>query len=134
MPRRGRKATRLRQSVVLRIGSLAVPARLIQRSFEPVFQLTCRDRKRLALQSDLLNAWALGIENVRCLTGDHPILGDHTEAKAVCDFDPVQLLKAASGLNQGRDMADHELESSPNFFLRAAVTPRQTPWNLRSSR
>ena len=115
------------QSAVLRIGSLAVSARLIERGLEPVYQLTCRDRNRLALQSDLLSAWALGIENVLCLTGDHPILGDHTEAKPVYDLDSVQLLKAASTLNQGHDMAGHELESAPSFFLGAVVTPAAEP-------
>jgi methylenetetrahydrofolate reductase (NADPH) len=115
------------QSAVLRIGSLAVSTRLIERGLEPVFQLTCRDRNRLALQSDLLSAWALGIENALCLTGDHPILGDHTEAKPVYDLDSVQLLKAASTLNQGHDMAGHELESMPGFFLGAVVTPAAEP-------
>jgi methylenetetrahydrofolate reductase (NADPH) len=115
------------QSAVLRIGSLAVSARLVERGLEPVYQLTCRDRNRLALQSDLLSAWALGVENVLCLTGDHPILGDHTEAKPVYDLDSVQLLKAASTLNQGHDMAGHELESVPSFFLGAVVTPAAEP-------
>ena len=115
------------QSAVLRIGSLAVSGKLVDRGMEPVFQLTCRDRNRLALQSDLLSAWALGIENVLCLTGDHPVLGDHPEAKAVYDLDSVQLLKAASTLNQGHDMSGHELESSPNFFLGAVVTPGAEP-------
>ena len=115
------------QSAVLRIGSLAVSGKLVDRGMEPVFQLTCRDRNRLALQSDLLSAWAMGIENVLCLTGDHPVLGDHTEAKAVYDLDSVQLLKAASTLNQGHDMAGHELESNPNFFLGAVVTPGAEP-------
>jgi methylenetetrahydrofolate reductase (NADPH) len=115
------------QSAVLRIGSLAVSARLIERGLEPIYQLTCRDRNRLALQSDLLSAWTLGIENVLCLTGDHPVLGDHTEAKPVYDLDSVQLLKAASTLNQGYDMAGHELESAPAFFLGAVVTPAADP-------
>jgi methylenetetrahydrofolate reductase (NADPH) len=115
------------QSAVLRIGSLAVSVRLVERGLEPVYQLTCRDRNRLALQSDLLSAWLLGIENVLCLTGDHPIVGDHTEAKPVYDLDSVQLLKAASTLNQGHDMAGHELESAPSFFLGAVVTPAAEP-------
>lgn len=115
------------QSAVLRIGSMAVSTRLIEQGLEPIYQLTCRDRNRLALQSDLLSAWALGIENVLCLTGDHPILGDHTEAKPVYDLDSVQLLKAASSLNQGYDMAGHELDSVPGFFLGAVVTPGAEP-------
>jgi len=115
------------QSAVLRIGSLAVSSKLVERHLEPIYQLTCRDRNRLALQSDLLSAWAMGIENVLCLTGDHPIMGDHTEAKPVYDLDSVQLLKAASTLNSGYDMSDHELESSPNLFLGAVVTPTVDP-------
>jgi len=115
------------QSAILRIGSLAVSARLVEQGLEPVYQLTCRDRNRLALQSDLLGAWALGIENVLCLTGDHPAMGDHAEAKAVYDLDSVQLLKAASTLNEGYDMAGHELESKPEFFLGAVVTPGAEP-------
>jgi methylenetetrahydrofolate reductase (NADPH) len=115
------------QSAVMRIGSLAVSAKLIERGLEPVFQITCRDRNRLALQSDLLSAWALGVENVLCLTGDHPTLGDHTEAKPVYDLDSVQLLQATSALNGGRDMSDHELESKPDFFLGAVITPAADP-------
>jgi 5,10-methylenetetrahydrofolate reductase len=115
------------QSAVVRVGSLAVSARLIGRGLEPVYQLTCRDRNRLALQSDLLSAGALGVENVLCLTGDHPVLGDHAEAKPVYDLDSVQLLRAASTLNEGHDMAGHELESVPDFFLGAVLAPGAEP-------
>jgi 5,10-methylenetetrahydrofolate reductase len=115
------------QSAVMRIGSIAVSAKLLEHGVEPVYQLTCRDRNRLALQSDLLSAWALGIENVLCLTGDHPVLGDHTEAKPVYDLDSVHLLKVASTLNQGHDMAGHALESIPAHFLGAVVTPCAEP-------
>ena len=115
------------QSAVMRIGSMAVCAKLVERGLEPVFQLTCRDRNRLALQSDLLSAWVLGIRNVLCLTGDHPSLGDHPEAKAVYDLDSVQLLKAASSLNEGQDMAAHQLDGKPDFFLGAVVTPGAEP-------
>jgi len=111
------------QSAVMRIGSLVVCAKLVENGIEPVFQLTCRDRNRLALQSDLLSAWAFGVENVLCITGDHPVLGDHIEAKPVYDLDSVQLLKAASFLNKGLDMAGHELEGKPDLFLGAVVTP-----------
>jgi len=79
------------------------------------------------LQSDLLSAWAFGIENVLCLTGDHPNLGDHVQAKPVYDLDSVQLLKVATTLNQGYDMTGHELEGKPDFFLGAVVTPAADP-------
>lgn len=115
------------QSAAMRIGSMAVCARLAQRGIEPVYQLTCRDRNRLALQSDLLSAWSLGIRNALCLSGDHPALGDHTEAKPVFDLDSVQLLAAASGLNRGKDMAGHELDGKPDFFLGAVVAPAADP-------
>lgn len=115
------------QSAVMRIGSLAVSARLVQRGLEPVYQLTCRDRNRLALQSDLLSAWALGIKNVLCLTGDHPVLGDDSDAKPVYDLDSVQLLKAASTLNKGQDMAGHDLDGKPDLFTGAVVTPAADP-------
>ena len=115
------------QSAVMRIGSMAVCAKLVERGLEPVFQLTCRDRNRLALQSDLLSAWVLGIRNVLCLTGDHPSLGDHPEAKEVYDLDSVQLLKAARSLNEGQDMAAHQLDGKPDFFLGAVVTPGAEP-------
>lgn len=111
------------QSAVMRVGSMAVCAKLVERGLEPIYQLTCRDRNRLALQSDLLSAWALGIRNVLCLSGDHPSLGDHIDAKPVFDLDSVQLLKAVAILNSGKDMADHELEGKPDFFSGAVVNP-----------
>ncbi len=111
------------QSAVMRLGSLAVCHLLKQAGIEPVFQLTCRDRNRIALQSDLLSAAALGVSNVLLLTGDHMVLGDHPEAKAVFDLDSVQLLAAARGLNEGHDLEDHDLEASPDLCLGAVVNP-----------
>lgn len=115
------------QSAVMRVGSLAVCAKLIEKGIEPVYQLTCRDRNRLALQSDVLSAWCLGIENILCLTGDHPFLGDHAEAKPVYDLDSVQLIKAVSGMNEGRDMGGHELEGKTDLYIGAVVTPSSDP-------
>ena len=116
------------QSSVMRLGSLAVCSLLKQKSFEPVFQITCRDRNRLALQSDLLSAAALGIKNVLILTGDHPALGDHPEAKPVFDLDSVQLLQAAVSLRKGADMKGNKLEGAfPEFCLGAVVNPGADP-------
>jgi methylenetetrahydrofolate reductase (NADPH) len=115
------------QSSVMRLGSLAVCHLLKQRGLEPVFQLTCRDRNRIALQSDLLSAHVLGIENVLCLTGDHISLGDHPGAKPVFDLDSVSLLHAAVELQQGRDLAGQQLKGSPSFCLGAVVTPGANP-------
>jgi len=115
------------QSSVMRLGSLATCRLLQERGLEPVFQMTCRDRNRIALQSDLLSASVLGIEDVLCLTGDHVSLGDHPDAKSVFDLDSVSLLETATLLQQGRDLAGKELKGSPRFFLGAVVTPGANP-------
>ena len=116
------------QSSVMRLGSLVVCAILKQQGFDPIYQLTCRDRNRLALQSDLLSAAALGIENVLVLTGDHPSLGDHPEAKPVFDLDSVQLLQVAKRLTEGFDMKGNKLEGvPPKFCLGAVVNPAADP-------
>ncbi len=115
------------QSSVMRVGSLAVCSLLKQRGIEPIFQLTCRDRNRLALQSDLLSASVLGIENVLLLTGDYPTLGDHPEAKPVFDLGSVQLIQAAKSLQEGKDMKGNALKGSPKFCIGAVVNPGADP-------
>jgi 5,10-methylenetetrahydrofolate reductase len=111
------------QSSVMRLGSLAFSHMLTDMGIDPVFQVTCRDRNRLALQSDLLSAWALGIRNVLALTGDHPVLGDHPDAKPVFELDSVTLLEAIGKLNSGFDMAGKELAGKPDFLPGAVVNP-----------
>ena len=115
------------QSSVMRLGSLPVCRLLKERGLEPVFQVTCRDRNRIALQSDLMGAYTLGVENVLCLTGDFIALGDHPQAKAVFDLDSVSLLRAAKTLEQGQDLAGNELIGAPSFCLGAVVTPGADP-------
>jgi methylenetetrahydrofolate reductase (NADPH) len=115
------------QSSAMRLGSLATCRLLKEKGLEPVFQVTCRDRNRIALQSDLLSAYVLGIENVLCLTGDHVSLGDHPQAKPVFDLDSVSLLLAARELEQGRDLAGKELTGAPHFCLGAVVSPGADP-------
>jgi len=115
------------QSSVMKLGSLASCSLLKKWGLEPIFQVTCRDRNRLALESDLLNAHVMGLENVLCLTGDHVALGDHLDAKPVFDLDSVSLLAAATGLEQGVDLGGNELKGAPSFFLGATVTPAAEP-------
>lgn len=116
------------QSSVMRLGSLAVCALLAQKGFEPIFQLTCRDRNRLALQSDILSAASLGIENLLILTGDHTTLGDHPDAKPVFDLDSVQLLEVVRKLESGIDMKGNKLEGRPpRFCVGAVVNPGADP-------
>ncbi len=119
------------QSALMRLGSLAASVLLKSQGVEPIFQMTCRDRNRIALQSDLLSACTLGIDNVLCLTGDHIKLGDHTSAKAVFDVDSVQLLKIAKGLNEGRDMVGNPLTAATNLALGAVVNPGFEPLDLQ---
>jgi len=111
------------QSSVMRLGSLAVCHLLKEKGLDPIFQITCRDRNRLALQSDLLSAYVLGIENVLSITGDLPVLGDHPQAKPVYDLDSVQLLEVIKRLNEGYDMVGNELKGKTNFFPGAVVNP-----------
>jgi methylenetetrahydrofolate reductase (NADPH) len=115
------------QSSVMRLGSLAVSHLLKQRGAEPIFQLTCRDRNRLALQSDLLSAYTLGIENVLCLTGDYVSLGDHPDAKPVFDLDSVSLIHTVKTLCGGHDLAGKELLGAPAFCIGAVVSPGADP-------
>jgi 5,10-methylenetetrahydrofolate reductase len=109
---------------VMRISSLAVSRLLVEKGIEPVVHVTTRDKNRLALQSDLLGAAVLGIENVLVISGDHQSLGDHKNAKPVYDLDAVQMLHVVSRLMSGQDMAGNQLEGRPNFFPGAAVNPQ----------
>jgi methylenetetrahydrofolate reductase (NADPH) len=111
------------QSSVMRLGSMAVCHLLKDRGIDPILQMTCRDRNMLALQSDLLSAWVLGVRNVLALTGDHPTLGDHPQAMPVFDLDSVGLLKTIGRLNEGYDMVGNQLKGAPNFFPGAVVNP-----------
>lgn len=111
------------QSSVMRLGSMAVCHLLKDIGIDPILQMTCRDRNRLALQSDLLSAWVLGIRNVLALTGDHPVLGDHPQAMPVFDLDSVSLLKVISRLNEGFDMAGNQLKGATDFLPGAVVNP-----------
>ena len=116
------------QSSIMRLGALTVSFLLKQNGFEPIYQLTCRDRNRLALQSDLLSAAALGIQNVLIATGDHPSLGDHPQAKPVFDLDSVQLIQVARKLETGFDMQNNKLEGEPpKFCVGAVVNPGSFP-------
>lgn len=115
------------QSAVMRLGSLAVSGEIARRGGDPIFQTTCRDRNRLGLQSDLLSAAFMGITNVLCLTGDHPIVGDHKQSKGVFDFDSVHLIQCCKKMNEGHDWAGNELDGATDFFVGAVVTPEADP-------
>ena len=112
------------QSSVMRMGSLPTCVALKNAGLDPILQLTCRDRNRIALQSELLGAAMLGIENILCLTGDHTKMGDHPGAKPVFDLDSVSLLYAASQLEKGKDLAGQDLVGeAPKYAKGAVVSP-----------
>ena len=114
-------------AAVMRASSLSVCRLLYEMGHDPVMQITCRDRNRLGIQSDLLGAHLLGIRNILCLTGDYPTVGDHKDAKPVYDLDSVQIMQLVQGLNNGRDLAGNKLDGSTDFVIGAAVTPEADP-------
>ena len=109
------------QSSVMRMGSLPACVMLKNAGLTPILQLTCRDRNRIALQSELLGAAMLGIENILCLTGDHTKMGDHPGAKPVFDLDSVSLLHTACQLEKGVDLGGQALVGEPPKFAKGAV-------------
>lgn len=122
------------QGASLHLSSLAASRVVLDMGVEPIFQQTCRDRNRLALQSDLLAAWTLGLENVLVVTGDDPRAGDHPHAKGVFDLDSTQMLQVAAGFNEGRDMLGRPLKGGTDLFLGAAMFPEAEPWDVQLAR
>ena len=114
-------------SSAVRIGALPLAAALKNHGFDPILQMTCRDRNRLALQAELLGAYTLGITNILALTGDDMELGDDPDAKPVFDLDSIGLLKAARALEQGHDLAGNGLKDPPAFCIGAAFDPGKIP-------
>lgn len=116
------------QRSVMRMSPIALAKLLVDKGCEPIMQMTCRDRNRLALQSDLLGAAALGIKNICIMTGDHTTCGDHPGAKPVYDLDSVQLLSLVRKMQNGFDLAGKELDGAPEFVVGAVsnTDPSQT--------
>ena len=115
------------QSSVMRFPSLGGALMVKEMGGEPILQMTCRDRNRLALQADLLFAASRGINNVLCLTGDSVILGDHKGAKSVFDLDSSQLLATIRLMEKGKDLGENKIEGSVEFCAGAIVTPEADP-------
>lgn len=115
------------QSSVMRYPSIGGALLVKERGGEPILQMTCRDRNRLALQADLLFAHSRGIHNVLCLTGDSVMLGDHKEAKGVFDLDSSQLLATVHTMERGKDLAGNDLDGDIRMCAGAIVTPEANP-------
>jgi 5,10-methylenetetrahydrofolate reductase len=122
------------QGASLHLSSLAASRVVLEMGHEPIFQQTCRDRNRLALQSDMLAAWTLGLTNLLAVTGDDPRGGDHPQAKGVFDLDSTQLLQVAAGFNEGHDMQGRPLKGATDFLLGAAMFPEAEPWDVQRAR
>jgi len=115
------------QSSVMRFPSIGGCLAIIEKGGEPILQMTCRDRNRMALEAELLFAYTRGIRNVLCLTGDAVPVGDHKEAKGVFDLDSLQLLKTIRLLESGKDLGGNDLDGAVEFCAGAIVTPEADP-------
>ncbi len=121
------------QTAIVRLSSIGAGLHVIAAGGEPIIQMTCRDRNRIALQSDLLGAYSLGIRNLLCLSGDHQMFGNHQGAKNVYDLDSIQLIKTV------RDMRDNKIfhsgekikQDEPRFFIGAVANPFADPFEFR---
>jgi len=123
------------QTAVVRMSSWAASMILLQEGLEPNFQMVCRDRNRLAMQADILGAYALGIRNMLCLSGAHQQLGDHPTAKGVFDIDSMQLISLVKGMrDEGKFMCGGDIEEPPRMFIGAAANPFAEPFEWRVHR
>lgn len=119
-------------SAIVRMSSAAASALLVQLGLEPIMQLTCRDRNRLAQQSEILGAAALGVRNLLCLTGDHQSLGNHPQARNVFDLDAVQLVHMVRRMrDEGKFQCGEEIKAPPQLFIGAAANPFADPFEFR---
>ncbi len=130
------------QTAIVRVSSIAVAKLAIDAGLEPIMQMTCRDRNRLAIQSDILGAFLLGIRNCLCLTGDHQIFGNHPTARHVFDLDSIQLIQILKDMRDKKVFAcGDEIKSSkkaeakePRMFIGAAANPFADPFEFRVTR
>jgi 5,10-methylenetetrahydrofolate reductase len=124
------------QTAIVRMSSIGAGTILVQEGLEPIIQMTCRDRNRLAIQSDLLGAYALGMRNLLCLTGDHQTFGNHPTAKNVFDIDSLQLLQMVTAMRDEHvfQCGDPFKGPEPRFFVGAAAAPFADPLDFRPYR
>ena len=120
------------QTAVVRMSSWAASTLLIQEGLEPNYQMVCRDRNRIAMQSDILGAYALGIRNILCLSGDHQLFGDHPKSKKVFDIDSIQLISMVKKMrDEGKFLNGEDISEPPRMFIGAAANPFGEPYEFR---
>ena len=123
------------QTSVVRMSSFASCILLKEMGFDPILQMVCRDRNRIAIQSDILGAAALGINSMLCLSGDHQKFGDHAMAKNVFDMDSIQLIHTVKTMrDEGRFVGGDEVKGRPMLFIGAAENPFADPFEIRAMR
>lgn len=123
------------QTSVVRMSSLSACIILKEMGFDPILQMVCRDRNRIAIQSDILGAAALGINNILCLSGDHQTFGDHPKAKNVFDMDSIQMIQTVRMLrDEGKFLSGDEVKGKPMLFIGAAENPFADPFEIRAMR
>lgn len=123
------------QTAIVRVSSIASAALIKDEEIDPVVQMTARDRNRIAIQSDLLGASALGIKNILCLTGDHQKFGNHPEAKNVFDLDSIQMISMVKGMRDDKKFINGEdMDVSPDFFIGCVENPFADPFEIRAMR
>jgi methylenetetrahydrofolate reductase (NADPH) len=120
------------QTAIVRMSSIAACAHLLEIGLEPVMQMVVRDRNRIAIQSDIMGAYSLGIRNILCLSGDHQIFGSQPDALNVFDIDSMNLLRTVLTMrSEGKDMSGFELNNPPKMFIGAAANPFADPFEYR---
>lgn len=119
------------QTAIVRMSSVMSSVFALEGGLEPIMQMTCRDRNRLAQQSDILGAYAAGVRNILCLTGDYQSFGNQADAKGVFDLDSVQLIKTVADMNEGLFMSGEEIKPPPRMFVGGAANPFAEPFDLR---
>ncbi len=120
------------QTAIVRMSSIAASKHLLDMGLEPVMQMVCRDRNRIAIQSDILGAYSLGIRNILCLSGDHQTFGSQPDALNVFDIDSTNLIRTVKDMrDDGKDMSGFDLKESPKMFIGAAANPFADPFEYR---
>lgn len=119
------------QTAVVRMSSWAASLIAIEEGLEPNYQMVCRDRNRLAMQADILGAYAHGVRNMLCLSGDHQQFGDHPQTKGVFDIDSIQLIQMVRGMRDGKFLNEIDIDEAPKMFIGAAANPFADPFEWR---
>lgn len=123
------------QTAIVRLSSIAAAKILLEESLEPIVQMTCRDRNRIGIQSDLLGAAALGVRNVLLMTGDHPKFGNHPQAKGVFDLDSIQLVQMVKNMrDEKKFLCGEEMDVAPQFLIGAVENPFSGSVEMRARR